>query len=142
MLFFFFFKQKTAYEMRISDWSSDVCSSDLLEARWADSAATTLVTDAAGIVVMSSDPRWRFRSLRPIAAETQRRLRATRSYGEARLQPLPIRRTGGDLRIGDDIFRQADERVSLPGSTLRSEEHTSELQSLMRNSYAVFCLKK
>src|SRR3546814_20753812 len=30
--FFFFFKQKTAYEMRISDWSSDVCSSDLLEA--------------------------------------------------------------------------------------------------------------
>src|SRR3546814_7036564 len=49
-----------------------------LEARWADSAATTLVTDAAGIVVMSS----------------------------------------------------------------RSEEHTSELQSLMRISYAVFCLKK
>src|SRR3546814_7449016 len=37
----FFFKQKTAYEMRISDWSSDVCSSDLLRifleiARWAD----------------------------------------------------------------------------------------------------------
>src|SRR3546814_1072872 len=30
-LFFFFFKQKTAYEMRISDWSSDVCSSDLIE---------------------------------------------------------------------------------------------------------------
>src|SRR3546814_5414843 len=32
LLFFFFFKQKTAYEMRISDWSSDVCSSDLLHA--------------------------------------------------------------------------------------------------------------
>src|SRR3546814_9062985 len=31
MFFIFFFKQKTAYEMRISDWSSDVCSSDLLE---------------------------------------------------------------------------------------------------------------
>src|SRR3546814_7996072 len=31
MFFFFFFKQKTAYEMRISDWSSDVCSSDLDE---------------------------------------------------------------------------------------------------------------
>src|SRR3546814_1236287 len=31
MYFFFFFKQKTAYEMRISDWSSDVCSSDLVE---------------------------------------------------------------------------------------------------------------
>src|SRR3546814_2954820 len=32
MLLFFFFKQKTAYEMRISDWSSDVCSSDLVDA--------------------------------------------------------------------------------------------------------------
>src|SRR3546814_10300684 len=32
--FFFFFKQKTAYEMRISDWSSDVCSSDLRLFRW------------------------------------------------------------------------------------------------------------
>src|SRR3546814_8379218 len=34
LLFFFFFKQKTAYEMRISDWSSDVCSSDLSDADW------------------------------------------------------------------------------------------------------------
>src|SRR3546814_7792151 len=34
MLFFFFFKQKTAYERRISDWSSDVCSSDLIGAEW------------------------------------------------------------------------------------------------------------
>src|SRR3546814_3629573 len=32
-MLFFFFKQKTAYEMRISDWSSDVCSSDLMEAQ-------------------------------------------------------------------------------------------------------------
>src|SRR3546814_3020133 len=35
-LYFFFFKQKTAYEMRISDWSSDVCSSDLLRRRMAE----------------------------------------------------------------------------------------------------------
>src|SRR3546814_11026771 len=35
---FFFFKQKTAYEMRISDWSSDVCSSDLCDRRWFGSA--------------------------------------------------------------------------------------------------------
>src|SRR3546814_15694683 len=33
-LFFFFFKQKTAYDMRISDWSLDVCSSDLQAGRW------------------------------------------------------------------------------------------------------------
>src|SRR3546814_5396750 len=38
--FFFFFKQKTAYEMRISDWSSDVCSSDLLVAGCADAPRT------------------------------------------------------------------------------------------------------
>src|SRR3546814_8337505 len=41
IVFLFFFKQKTAYEMRISDWSSDVCSSDLkaLERRYASAAA-------------------------------------------------------------------------------------------------------
>src|SRR3546814_20052945 len=42
----FFFKQKTAYEMRISDWSSDVCSSDLLipETSWCSSLANMLST--------------------------------------------------------------------------------------------------
>src|SRR3546814_5666200 len=39
--FFFFFKQKTAYEMRISDWSSDVCSSDLPARTQRPSAVTT-----------------------------------------------------------------------------------------------------
>src|SRR3546814_9012841 len=52
LMFFFFFKQKTAYEMRISDWSSDVCSSDLAAAidtgvvapgRWATCVAAGLV---------------------------------------------------------------------------------------------------
>src|SRR3546814_4387165 len=46
-MFFFFFKQKTAYEMRISDWSSDVCSSDLAQTR-----EVTAAFLAAGI-----DPR-------------------------------------------------------------------------------------
>src|SRR3546814_14741242 len=46
-MFFFFFKQKTAYEMRISDWSSDVCSSDL----WALRAAPIIATPACA--------RWR-----------------------------------------------------------------------------------
>lgn len=92
---------------------------DKLESRWADSAATTLVTDAAGIVVMTSEPRWRFRSFTPLSAEAQRRLRATRSYGEGRLAPLPARRIDGDLDIDAQLFRQVEERVSLPGSTLR-----------------------
>src|SRR3546814_2344524 len=41
--FFFFFKQKTAYEMRISDWSSDVCSSDLLNYFWNFGALATIM---------------------------------------------------------------------------------------------------
>src|SRR3546814_14586777 len=49
--FFFFFKQKTAYEMRISDWSSDVCSSDLLTRR------ETLAASALGALVAAM-PAW------------------------------------------------------------------------------------
>src|SRR3546814_2105183 len=43
---FFFFKQKTAYEMRISDWSSDVCSSDLFKAVWRSWPGTILLYGA------------------------------------------------------------------------------------------------
>src|SRR3546814_6787885 len=71
---FFFFKQKTAYEMRISDWSSDVCSSDLLErvlaqlaghgihdlldgdhALWATEAAVGGVRGQVGLAAMAVD---------------------------------------------------------------------------------------
>src|SRR3546814_2937020 len=41
VLLFFFFKQKTAYEMRISDWSSDVCSSDLSGRPWLDTGGSS-----------------------------------------------------------------------------------------------------
>src|SRR3546814_8282283 len=47
-MFFFFFKQKTAYEMRISDWSSDACSSDLKSER-RDVDIDAFFTDAAGV---------------------------------------------------------------------------------------------
>src|SRR3546814_243320 len=75
-MLFFFFKQKTAYEMRISDWSSDVCSSDLSapkensaikrafrsSARWISSPSSTIW--AAGLIVAqaaawASSSRWR-----------------------------------------------------------------------------------
>src|SRR3546814_5774350 len=96
----FFFKQKTAYEMRISDWSSYVCSSDL-----------------------------------PLL----RRRRGHR--GRAYARPWSCRRHRG---------RHSQPTPGLPRRDVtavrllqgRSEEHTSELQSLMRISYAVFCLKK
>src|SRR3546814_6954697 len=47
--YFFFFKQKTAYEMRISDWSSDVCSSDLSSADLGPSAGGALTSSADSI---------------------------------------------------------------------------------------------
>src|SRR3546814_3062271 len=51
---FFFFKQKTAYEMRISDWSSDVCSSDLESTKAGEIAALAL---GAGVIVPDDLPR-------------------------------------------------------------------------------------
>src|SRR3546814_2255559 len=49
LIFFFFFKQKTAYEMRISDWSSDVCSSDLQPARPSIRASRLLINIVADL---------------------------------------------------------------------------------------------
>src|SRR3546814_4106249 len=114
---FCFFKQKTAYEMRISDWSSDVCSSDLEACAVSDS-----VTDfIAGL------PK----------AELHLHI-------EGSLEPEMMfalaERNGVALPYADvETLRAAYRFTSLQD---RSEEHTSELQSLMRISYAVFCLKK
>src|SRR3546814_6222441 len=47
--FFFFFKQKTAYEMRISDWSSDVCSSDLPDWNYRKQIAVDTTVEGAAI---------------------------------------------------------------------------------------------
>src|SRR3546814_966266 len=56
---FFFFKQKTAYEMRISDWSSDVCSSDLLLPRWRGAAPIQRCIEACdaetGVCIMQME---------------------------------------------------------------------------------------
>src|SRR3546814_2580448 len=60
---FFFFKQKTAYEMRISDWSSDVCSSDLPDRRRASTnampvtppTASTISASEAGMITIEAD---------------------------------------------------------------------------------------
>src|SRR3546814_3059672 len=109
LCFFFFFKQKTAYELRISDWSSDACSSDLQRHQGTGGALRSrhlAVAGGARVVCRLDDPR-------AVVALS-----------------LP-----GGSGIGDrDDFPFLGPR--------RSEEHTSELQSLMRISYAVFCLKK
>src|SRR3546814_16937441 len=80
-LFFFFFKQKTAYEMRISDWSSDVCSSDLAISE----AETRYLCDAVNAYfkrkISPADVVWTYSGVRPLyddAAESA--AAATRDY--------------------------------------------------------------
>src|SRR3546814_2607962 len=53
MVFFFFFKQKTAYEMRISDWSSDVCSSDLRSPRQRPEPGAAIARDRGAVRAVS-----------------------------------------------------------------------------------------
>src|SRR3546814_4669484 len=117
MSFFFFFKQKTAYEMRISDWSSDVCSSDLLHdevQRFANVLKDLGVAKGDRVAIyMPMIPEL------PVAMLACARIGAPHSVVFGGFSP-------------DSLI----DRIN------RSEEHTSELQSLMRISYAVFCLKK
>src|SRR3546814_9477504 len=128
--------------MRISDWSSDVCSSDLKgqggpPTLWAGGVsgdrpiALLRIDDDAGLAfadgLLQASAFWNAHGLEAdlvaIAATTALRdaLQA-RFDAHAKQYPPP----GGR----QNLF------------ALRSEEHTSELQSIMRNSYAVFCLKK
>src|SRR3546814_2819175 len=129
--FFFFFKQKTAYEMRISDWSSDVCSSDLRFVwGFALDAKFTFPFEALGTGAAASS-RLHLTIFRP-----QLHFVDLAGRGERH-------RIDADDRVGNppgrDAALQRREQVVVAD---RSEEHTSELQSLMRNSYAVFCLTK
>src|SRR3546814_3719052 len=128
---FFFFKQKTAYEMRISDWSSDVCSSDLLQfshGRWhrRDSQSAPFEVVARKLLQVV------FADLQPL---DQPGVRVAHTLDLLALDA----EYAGDDRIA--AFLRYEE-IGHDGVLLRSEEHTSELQSLMRSSYAVFCLNK
>src|SRR3546814_1247124 len=96
--------------MRISDWSSDVCSSDLA-ASGADKPSA------------AHDRSGEHRTTAGSACACELRRARCRDFRSERNQSM--------TRL---LFVSA--------SALRSEEHTSELQSLMRISYAVFCLKK
>src|SRR3546814_951754 len=132
---FFFFKQKTAYEMRISDWSSDVCSSDLQHGE-----AGRLALLAVGMLLLLRQQgaiqrldlgqrrRRRQPAVRVIAVEPALRVIARRDMGEDPVEIAVLRHV---LHIGENLVAGGD---GLP-QHLRSEEHTSELQSLMRISY-------
>src|SRR3546814_2580957 len=109
--------------MRISDWSSDVCSSDLSVPPagygWSRYYDDAVLTDRYGRV-------YAYRS----GIDWNRSERDGPVYRDAPPPRLP----------SYDYGSYRDDGVTY--SNERSEEHTSELQSLMRNSYAVFCLKK
>src|SRR3546814_9189568 len=101
--------------MRISDWSSDVCSSDLQMRE----------TGLSRLFVLGADV------IPHVDGHDRRLVILVHHHPQAVVE--------GKALVGDiDILRRRGQRCQRG----RSEEHTSELQSLMRISYAVFCLKK
>src|SRR3546814_5308452 len=118
--------------MRISDWSSDVCSSDLLLHQPTEhliGRAERLLEE--GRVAPPVDGR-------PVAQHAGEVGRLDQHHAAVAL--------AGGSRLGPGGPEAVDHHVRVEaqpeGRAWRSEEHTSELQSLMRISYAVFCLKK
>src|SRR3546814_2604017 len=118
--------------MRISDWSSDVCSSDL-----------TLCARSCQAVRLE-------RRTRPRLHPADDRLLHLSRHGEGRAERASAEEAGRLFPAAQDRRRMVADgflfgdlrRFRRPRRLARSEEHTSELQSLMRISYAVFCLKK
>src|SRR3546814_1862134 len=203
-MFVFVFKQKTAYDVRISDWSSDVCSSDLVGAGllqvWRRQRATVARGERQAFAFVVRGNQRVAQVVVPVAHDVGQlglerglveldHLARTRAHEHVQLR----QRRFAHLQVGVDmvgvqlaleqrfdahaqvgvvaVARQVHERrIEAPVAVaaqeqlaahallqakdargqlqqlvlagLRSEEHTSELQSLMRISYAVFCLKK
>src|SRR3546814_1559698 len=127
--------------MRISDWSSDVCSSDLTAALNALGAASRARTSAriigvTGSVGKTGTKEALFHALDRYAPYAVHR--SVKSYNNHVGVPLSLARMPRESRFG--IFEMGmNHSGELSALTRRSEEHTSELQSLMRISYAVFC---
>src|SRR3546814_2297227 len=118
--------------MRISDWSSDVCSSD----------QTT-----AGSACACELRRARCRDFRSERNQSMTRLLFVSASALAlaacagKTPPPAIHYDAADFRAAVEEAEPA-KPIEIVETPVRSEEHTSELQSLMRLSYAVFCLKK
>src|SRR3546814_5224656 len=116
------------YEMRNSDWTSYVCSSDLFVDDTYRRRAITLATNEQVRLFWKKEyPKYSFRYRADGIAPIQNKVGAFLADPKCRFQWSLL---GSDRR-----------RVS-HRCQYRSEEHTSELQSIMRISYAVFCLKK
>src|SRR3546814_8212394 len=129
--------------MRISDWSSDVCSSDLL----ADDPLGALQIGRVGTDVAQVNPSAPHGKVAHFGLGRSIFCRSGHEHKKYFVLPLSLayRTARCANRLLVQTVRVSRKRV--PRSTVvvyenRSEEHTSELQSLMRISYAVFCLKK
>src|SRR3546814_9449031 len=120
--------------MRISDWSSDVCSSDLYAMLLARLSGAAKLDPAEAAKMLDKNNGLLARTLELLGhPEARKEL----SVGFEMLQ-----RSLEELDPHDFLKSKPDLWLYFYEDLLRSEEHTSELQSLMRISYAVFCLKK
>src|SRR3546814_5655398 len=118
--------------MRISDWSSDVCSSDLIKS-WRG-----IRNRPVGSFPSRSDNANRPSEYRGSGHRLSSGISSPNRHGRPR-RSLPLRVI---LVASDPHPINVRAPCALRFTSYRSEEHTSELQSLMRISYAVFCLKK
>src|SRR3546814_5381581 len=141
--------------MRISDWSSDVCSSDLAvdlversHHRRNARAADHFLERREEILAQFAFGKRRGADIGAalglaVPGQVLERREDVPRLEHARA-PRPLQSLDrGDAHLADEIGVFAERLLDpAPARIARSEEHTSELQSLMRNSYAVFCLKK
>src|SRR3546814_4009571 len=135
--------------MRISDWSSDVCSSDLLTREMIGHMVNNLISESSDLIERSGvqspeDVREAGRALIAFSPAMLRAEHQMKAFLRAHMyrHPAVLELTNAAQSVVGTLaeaYLAAPERMP---EEWRSEEHTSELQSLMRISYAVFCLKK
>src|SRR3546814_4126088 len=130
--------------MRISDWSSDVCSSDLASKRREGVIFSTPAVQKYPELVKTSTAR-KLEFEEGAGVDLGEEEDVGRDVDEV-VDNIPPNISDPTLRLWGKRFQQQlflhiTDREE-PFYVTRSEEHTSELQSLMRTSYAVFCLKK
>src|SRR3546814_13914651 len=103
--FFFFFKQKTAYEMRISDWSSDVCSSDLEKGDWYDAQKIENTVDA--MAEAAGLQGYAFADVRPEFIRDKDDLTMTITFKVADAPRVYVERVAlnGNTRTKDKVLR-------------------------------------